>query len=137
MEYPSAATQPFEDLEDRSGATALQDDGSVRLVGSRCESCGARAFPRRDVCVACCSIELVEDLLGPNGTLYSWSMVHVAPDRATPYCIGYVDLDEGVRVLTTVIGAHEGQDLDLSGHLVSDPDGDWAFLVDHSDARGV
>jgi uncharacterized OB-fold protein len=39
---------------------------------------------------------------GPRGTLYSYSTVHVSSSRPTPYTIGYVDFENGVRVLAQV-----------------------------------
>jgi DUF35 OB-fold domain, acyl-CoA-associated len=38
------------------------------------------------------------------GRLYSWSTVHVSAARATPYTLGYVDLDGGSRVLAVLDG---------------------------------
>lgn len=38
------------------------------------------------------------------GRLYSWSTVHVAAGRPTPYTLGYVDLDDGLRVLAVLDG---------------------------------
>jgi uncharacterized OB-fold protein len=44
--------------------------------------------------------------LSREGTLYSWSVVHVAPKGwKVPYIAAYVDLPEGVRVFTHVVGA--------------------------------
>lgn len=39
---------------------------------------------------------------GPRGNLYSFSTVHVSSSRPTPYTIGYVDFENGVRVLAAV-----------------------------------
>lgn len=41
------------------------------------------------------------------GRLYSWSTVHVSATRATPYTLGYVDLDGGSRVLAVLDGNPE------------------------------
>jgi hypothetical protein len=75
-----------------------------RLVGSRCGRCGAHAFPKRIVCARCRAMDDQDDvLLGPSGSLYTFATVQHAPERfPTPYVIGYVDLDEGVRVFTQV-----------------------------------
>jgi hypothetical protein len=125
----AVATEPFEDLQDHSGAMAAGADGTVRLRGSRCLRCGTTAFPERQVCFACGSAALGERLLGPYGVLYSYTVVHVAPGRPTPYCIGYVDLDDGVRVLATVLGASEARGIDARGRLAAGPAGDWVFEV--------
>jgi uncharacterized OB-fold protein len=39
---------------------------------------------------------------GPRGTLYSYSTVHISASRKVPYTIGYVDFDNGVRVLAQI-----------------------------------
>lgn len=44
--------------------------------------------------------------LATEGTLYSWSVVHVAPKSwRVPYVAGYVDLPDGVRVFAHIVGA--------------------------------
>ena len=95
-------------------ADALEiDRDQVYLIGSRCESCGALAFPPRQVCASCRSAELRRVRLGGIGRLYTYGIVRQAPKEfPTPYIIGYVDLDEGVRVFTRVITGSE-QDLRL------------------------
>lgn len=95
-------------------ADALEiDRDQVHLLGSNCDSCGALAFPPRRVCASCGSANLRRVRLGGTGRLYTYAIVRQAPKEfATPYVIGYVDLDEGVRVFTRVITASE-QDLRL------------------------
>ena len=95
-------------------ADALEiDRDRVHLIGSRCDSCGALAFPPRQVCAKCGSTVLSRVRLGGTGRLYTYAIVRQAPKEfPTPYVIGYVDLDEGVRVFTRVITGSE-QDLRL------------------------
>jgi len=76
------------------------------LIGSVCQDCGARLFPPAAVCPECMSERMAELPLSREGTLYAWSVVHVAPKGwKTPYIAGYVDLPEQVRVFTHVVGA--------------------------------
>jgi uncharacterized protein len=93
-------------------ADALEIDGDlVHLIGSSCDSCGAHAFPPRQVCASCRSAELRRVRLSGMGSLYTYAIVRQAPKQfPTPYIIGYVDLDEGVRVFTRVATSSE-QDL--------------------------
>jgi len=93
---------------------ALEIDGErVHLIGSGCDSCGAHAFPPRRVCASCRSSNLRRVRLGGTGRLYTYAIVRQAPKEfPTPYIIGYVDLDEGVRVFTRVMTSSE-QDLRL------------------------
>jgi uncharacterized protein len=47
------------------------------------------------------------DTAGPacaTGRLYSWSTVHVSASQPVPYTLGYVDLDDGLRVLARLDG---------------------------------
>lgn len=80
-----------------------ESDGSVRLVGGRCSDCGTLFFPSAPVCPECMSEAVLAADLASNGTLYSWSVVHVAPKGwNTPYIAGYVDLADGVRVFAHI-----------------------------------
>lgn len=52
------------------------------------------------------SEHITQCALSPEGTLYAWSVVHVAPKGwNVPYIAAYVDLPEKVRVFTHVVGA--------------------------------
>lgn len=126
---PGAA--PIADLALRDEPCIVVGDGSVRLRGTRCPSCEQRSFPARHVCFGCNSGSLEDVQLGPGGTLYSYAIVHVAPARSTPYTIGYVDLDDGVRVLGYVRGQLRP---DQRVHLAEDHEHAWAFV---SDAAGT
>lgn len=84
--------------------TATETGGGPRLIGSRCGSCGALAFPRRMTCARCKEVGGQGEVrLGPSGSLYTYALVRQAPEQfPTPYLIGYVDFDEGVRVFTQI-----------------------------------
>ena len=91
----------------RADALEIERD-QVHLIGSRCDSCGALAFPTRQVCATCGSTALSRVRLGGKGRLYTFAIVRQAPKEfPTPYVIGYVDLDEGVRVFTRVVTGSE------------------------------
>jgi uncharacterized OB-fold protein len=93
-----------------------------RLLGSRCQSCGEVFYPRRFVCAKCLH-EGTDDLeLGPRGTLYTWTYVHVplfAKKDASvdAYGVGQIDLPEGPRVQAILRGGPEdfaiGMELEL------------------------
>ena len=80
--------------------------GRLALVGMSCRKCGTQAFPAREVCSGCGRDDQLSEVeLDSVGTLYTFSEVHVGPKGfPTPYVIGYVDLDMGVRVLGQVEG---------------------------------
>lgn len=76
---------------------------SPRLLGTRCEACGEVFFPRRKVCAKCLADRVTDVELGPGGSLYTFSWVHVPlfgalRAEAGSYGVGQVDLDEGPRV---------------------------------------
>lgn len=106
------------------GFFTIPDDPTERprLLGSRCPSCGEHFFPRRVVCARCLA-EGCEDIeLGPTGTLWTWTFVHVPlfakkDAKVSAYGVGQVDLPEGPRVQAILVGGPEdfsiGMDLEL------------------------
>lgn len=101
------------------------------LAGSRCLACGALAFPARDACMACGRRDMTGTALATTGTLYSSTTIHVSSSRPTPYAIGYVDLDDGVRVLTGIAGPADLLQPDSRVRL--DPDRDTLCFVPEGD----
>ena len=83
-----------------------EHEGSHHLIGMQCARCGTKAFPARTVCSHCGTDSGLEPVrLSSRGTLYTYSEVHVAPkDFPTPYVVGYVDLEDGVRVFGQIEG---------------------------------
>ena len=92
-------------------------DGARRgvLLLRRCGGCGTfmsptggLGTPLRPRCVSCFSGDLEWAPASGRGTLYSFALMHQVYDPAfadeVPYNIAVVELDEGVRVTTNVIG---------------------------------
>lgn len=135
----STLPQPFR------GDVLEVDGDQVQLLGSRCGSCGQLAFPQRRVCANCQSAAHQEPLrLSQAGTLYTYAIVRQAPRQfPTPYVIGYVDLDEGVRVFTQIVTKQPeslrlGMRMTLTSILMESPvSGDstvaYAFQPDAAD----
>jgi len=76
-----------------------------RLIGNRCKECGKVFFPPRFVCPACGSVKLEEYKLPERGKLVEYTVVYTAPkgyEVMTPYVIGIVELEDGVRVLAQI-----------------------------------
>lgn len=122
------AVQPLADLADNRPVTGTTADGSPALIAARCAACGTISFPVRAVCPSCASPAPEQLPVGPGGTLYSYATVHVSASRPTPYTLGYVDLDEGVRVLATIEAPPERLGLDGRWRLVVEADGNWHFV---------
>ena len=86
-------------------AVARGRDGRWTLLGGACRSCGTRMFPRASVCPACMSEDVVEEEMPRDGSVYSFTVVHVGPERwIKPMTVGYVDLTNGARVFAHLRG---------------------------------
>jgi uncharacterized OB-fold protein len=83
-----------------------------RFLGSKCNKCGEHYFPRRAICArADCMSDSTSDVeMGPRGTLYSYTFVHLPLFGSTNlehmdgYGVGQVDLTEGPRVQLPLAG---------------------------------
>jgi len=75
------------------------------LVVQRCRRCGTHQFFARTFCLACRGEELEWVRASGFGEVYSMTTVHrqVSPDFPVPYVNALVTLDEGPRLLTTLI----------------------------------
>jgi uncharacterized OB-fold protein len=77
-----------------------------RLVAQRCAICGVLRHPPRPMCPYCQSLEVgVVDLSG-RGSLYSYAILHHPQNPAFDYPViaALVDLDEGVRMVSSLTG---------------------------------
>ncbi len=110
-----------------------------RLLGSRCPACGEHFFPRRHVCAKCLTEGCDDVELGPTGTLWTWTYVHVPlfakkDAKVTAYGVGQVDLPEGPRVQALLLGGPDdfeiGMDLVLDFEtLRTDEDGNEVVIM--------
>jgi uncharacterized OB-fold protein len=83
----------------------FQVDPPALLVG-RCAACGAIHFPLRAFCPECQSDAVTPAPLSGGGTIYSYTIVRAAPPGylgEAPYAIGVVELDEGLRIASTLV----------------------------------
>jgi uncharacterized OB-fold protein len=85
--------------------------GEYRLVGSKCEECGHVTFPKCEIPICPhCSKKTKMTLvpLSRVGTLYTYTIEYVGqPGFETPYANGYIDLPEGVRILSVIAETSE------------------------------
>jgi len=96
------------------GYFTIPDDphAAPRLLGTKCKACGEHYFPRRAICARpeCLSERTTDVELGPRGTLYSYTFVHLPLFGSTNlahmdgYGVGQVDLAEGPRVQFPLAG---------------------------------
>jgi uncharacterized OB-fold protein len=91
---PTPETQPFWD-----GCAA----GELRL--QRCRPCDAFYFPPRAFCPRCLSDDVAWEATSGRGTLHTYVINHrAAPGFEPGYAIAVVELDEGPRMMTNVVG---------------------------------
>jgi uncharacterized OB-fold protein len=95
--------------------------GTGRLLTTGCTGCGRLSFPPRNLCRTCWSTDLHWRALPAQGSLYSFTRVHVAPSAFrsdTPYAIGIIDLAQGPRLMCRLVGPIDTQDLDQTMQMV-------------------
>ena len=103
----------------------LADDGQGFLLGSRCSNCSAHFYPVRQACSGCLHQDLETVRFSTTATLYTFSVVRQStPDFEVPYALGYVDLPEGVRIMTQLTGRDpEDYELGMEMELIVEPFG--------------
>jgi uncharacterized OB-fold protein len=79
-----------------------------RLVLPHCPACGTFIWYPRSFCPDCHAPEIEWTDVSGHGTVYSFTVCQRGPGpwaERVPYVIAYVELDEGPRVLTNIVGA--------------------------------
>jgi uncharacterized OB-fold protein len=78
-----------------------------RLVAQRCLGCGAFHHPPRPMCPSCLSLEHEVVELSGLGVVYSYAILHHPqhPSFSYPVIAILVELDEGVRIISNLVGA--------------------------------
>lgn len=81
-----------------------EDAEGPYLVGGRCRACGFVTLGARPICPRCLAEDAMgEEPIGRAGTLYTATVIYQAPAGfAAPFAVGYVDVEEGVRVFAHV-----------------------------------
>lgn len=97
---PRAAVPP---TIDGASANFWASLGQGRLVVPLCNACGRHSFPPMPSCPRCGSLDVSQDEVSGEGTIYSWATVHIALNPAfepdVPYTVLVVDLQEGGRLM--------------------------------------
>ena len=83
-----------------------------KVMASRCKDCGKVELPPRPICTKCNSHEIEWTELKGKGKIVSFTVIGVGPwtmisegyDRNNPYCSGIVELEEGPRISTQILG---------------------------------
>ena len=106
IEHP----KPVADQETRG---YWEGAGRHELVLQRCRRCGTVQHRPRALCVTCLGGEIEHFEASGRGTVWTFTVTEqnqVPPFRdATPYVLAYVELEEGPRLLTNVVGCPPGE----------------------------
>ncbi|HEY3275491.1 MAG TPA: Zn-ribbon domain-containing OB-fold protein [Syntrophorhabdaceae bacterium] len=91
------------------GETKAYWDAAKRheLVMRRCRCCNEYYFYPRDFCPSCFSFDVEWARVSGRGILYSFTVCHRPAqgfEEGGPYNISLVELEEGVRMMSTVVG---------------------------------
>jgi uncharacterized OB-fold protein len=90
----------------RDNAGFWEGVGHHRLLIQRCTACGALRFPWLPGCGACGGPDWDTVEAGGEGTVHSYVVMHHPPFPAfdPPYAVGLIELAEGVRIVSNVVG---------------------------------
>jgi uncharacterized protein len=98
--FPEPDTQPFWEATKRH-----------ELTYQTCDKCHTVVFYSRRHCTACGSGELTRHTSQGQGRVYTFSVImqsrHPAFAELGPYAVAYVDLDEGFRMMTNIVGVSD------------------------------
>lgn len=80
--------------------------GELRL--QRCSDCDQAYFPPRPFCPHCSSRNVEVFAASGRATLYSYVIHHrEVPGFTAPYAIAVVELEEGPRMMTNIVGCDQ------------------------------
>jgi hypothetical protein len=98
-------SKPIADWETRG---YWEGAGRHELVLQRCKRCGTVQHRPRALCVSCLADEIEHFVASGRGSVWTFTVTEqnqVPPFRdAVPYVLAYVELEEGPRLLTNVVG---------------------------------
>ncbi len=82
------------------------------LVAQRCVDCGAFRFPAREVCSRCLSRRVEWQRVSGRGRVFSIAVMHQANHpwfaARAPYAVVVVELEEGTRMLSSLVDREPG-----------------------------
>src|SRR5262245_29855983 len=111
-ESGGAPTRP-DPIVSRDSAFFWEGAARGELVAQACAACGALRHPPRPMCPRCHALERREVRLSGRGRVYSWIVPrHPAPyGFAEPPVVALVELEEGIRIVSNVVGVAPGEGL--------------------------
>ena len=121
-------------LPDEASALFFEGLAAGRLMLMRCLACGVYRYPARDRCDACWSTETEWARASGRATLHSWVVFHQVYHPAfaarVPYNVALVELAEGPRISTNIVGVEDDAlQAGMALEAVFEPLGDGVALV--------
>ena len=103
--------RPLPNLKEHDTREFWQATKDGKLTYQKCVDCGTVVFYPRHHCTACLGSNLSWHTASGRGTVYSFSVVRKAEHPffrgQVPYAVAWIDLDEGPRLLSNVIGVDD------------------------------
>lgn len=101
------ATKPVP-VPDEISAPFFNGAREGKLMLQHCSGCDQWSFPVRERCPRCFATKLEWRQASGRGTLYTFTVMHQVMNpgfaSAAPYNVAQVDLEEGVRMVSNVVG---------------------------------
>ncbi|HOJ52519.1 MAG TPA: Zn-ribbon domain-containing OB-fold protein [Syntrophales bacterium] len=100
-----------------------------QLVFQKCTSCGHVRWPPSHICPLCHAFATEEVVSAGRGKIYSYVVYHFAYHPALveelPYVVALVELEEGPRILSNIVGENLSDlDCELPVELIWDEQGE-------------
>jgi len=115
--------EPRSDLTDSARPFVRTASLQTRLIACQSTATGEWQFPAAD------QGSEGATRIGPDGVLYTYTVIHVSSVREVPYILGYIDFPEGLRVLAHVRGNVNALCCDMPVRLHSDEQQWWVEPV--------
>ncbi len=103
----TTSNRPIPTVDERS-AEFFKAAKQGRLLIKRCPRCGRNLAPQREICDGCMNEALEWAPASGKGSVYSFVVMHQLLNPAfkdeVPYNVAVVELDEGPRLTTSLVG---------------------------------
>ncbi len=117
-----------------NGGGSPGDD--VVLLGSKCMNCGEVSIGTNDGCLNCGGDKIESVTLANEGTLWTYTVIrhkppgdYLGPEPFEPYALGLVELPDGVRIMTPLVG--DVDEFEIGSTVRSVP---WVLVSDDGKA---
>jgi len=111
VDNPSSTGKKQVPIKEDFFATPLSPPDQVRLRGSKCRACGTVILGKSVACQNCGSQDIEKIVLSRRGKIYSYTIIrypplppYAGPEPFQPFAIAWVELPEGVRILSPLVG---------------------------------